>query len=478
MSEERVLSVVTSEDGPADTKPHEQVRLSPELSGPVKASRTPTRAAKLVSSRPVVFLVGVVLLVVGVLFFFNGQSGQTQAATPDLEAIEAEEERNAQLRKLREKALAANGRKALGLETARASVSPLPSGAEHLPPANQPTGLPIPTSAISSLPPPSRTFDGPFPQRAPAPSPEEEARRRSLEEAMKAPSRVDVAVQDLSGGAASRSRARSSGSLRTRRTPSESPSRLATSQGGRQLPPGLVAQLVEGGGQSDSKDQSVGGYGQFQSEGGRDWTNRSQLRPPPTAYTLATTAVIPATLIQGINSEVPGPMTAQVSRDVFDTATQRHLLIPQGARLFGKYASQTISGQSRVLVGWQRIVFPNGCTYDIGAMPGTDQAGYAGFKDLRKTGRLQAFGEAILLSGILAGIGLATSRGQQSLLTSPSAGDVLAAQIGQTLGSQAREILGQASSRTPKLQIRPGYNLNVAVVKDLVFDEAYDSEGC
>jgi type IV secretion system protein TrbI len=67
-------------------------------------------------------------------------------------------------------------------------------------------------------------------------------------------------------------------------------------------------------------------------------------------YELKRGSVIPSTLITGINSDLPGRITAQVRPNVYDSATGHYLLIPQGTKLFGRYDSKVSFGQSRVLV--------------------------------------------------------------------------------------------------------------------------------
>ncbi len=91
---------------------------------------------------------------------------------------------------------------------------------------------------------------------------------------------------------------------------------------------------------------------------------------------------------------------AQVAQNVYDTPTGKHLFIPQGSRLVGSYSSDVAYGQARVLVAWQRIVFPDGKAMDIGAMPGADSAGYAGFNDQVNNHYVRLFGSAFLMSGV------------------------------------------------------------------------------
>ena len=105
------------------------------------------------------------------------------------------------------------------------------------------------------------------------------------------------------------------------------------------------------------------------------------LHPPASPYTVMAGSLIPAVLVGGINSDLPGPVLAQVSENVFDSATGRSLLIPQGSRLIGAYQSAGAFGQQRVQIGWRRLIFPNTASMDLPQMPGTDEAGYAGFTD-------------------------------------------------------------------------------------------------
>ncbi|MDO5484034.1 MAG: TrbI/VirB10 family protein, partial [Desulfovibrionaceae bacterium] len=98
-------------------------------------------------------------------------------------------------------------------------------------------------------------------------------------------------------------------------------------------------------------------------------------------YELKTGAVIPGVMVTGINSDLPGSIIAQVSQNVFDTATGQYLLIPRGARLYGIYDSRVVYGQKRVLVAWNRLIFPDGSAVTLGAMPGADMSGFAGYAD-------------------------------------------------------------------------------------------------
>ncbi len=215
----------------------------------------------------------------------------------------------------------------------------------------------------------------------------------------------------------------------------------------------------------------------FDNREGQDrWKLDSRPTPPRSAYTLLTTSVIPATLITGINSSLPGKIFGQVNQDVFDTATGKYLLIPQGTKLEGEYSSEVAYGQASVLVAWQRLVFPDGKTMDIGAMPGSTGAGYAGFNDQVNNHYARLFGTALLMSAISAGVALSQSRNQiAGTFGAPTTSSVLSATLGQQLGRVITQMISKNLNISPTLEIRPGYRFNVTVTKDMVLSRPYQA---
>ena len=211
-------------------------------------------------------------------------------------------------------------------------------------------------------------------------------------------------------------------------------------------------------------------------EGGDRWKLDSRPTPPRSPFTVLTTSVIPATLITGINSSLPGKIFGQVSQDVFDTATGKYLLIPQGTKLEGEYSSEVAYGQASVLVAWQRLVFPDGKTMDIGAMPGSNSAGYAGFTDQVNNHYARLFGSAILMSAISAGVALSQSTNQVAgTFGAPTTSSVLSATLGQQLGRVITQMISKNLNIAPTLEIRPGYRFNVTVTKDMVLARPYQA---
>jgi type IV secretory pathway VirB10-like protein len=208
------------------------------------------------------------------------------------------------------------------------------------------------------------------------------------------------------------------------------------------------------------------------------------LHPPASAFSVMAGSVIPAVLVSGINSDLPGPILAQVSQNVFDSATGKYLLVPQGSRLIGIYQNASTYGQQRVEIAWQRLIFPNTSSMDLPQMPGADQGGYSGFTDEVNNHYLRTFGTAAVMSLISAGqmVGqMATfggggtygpygySQPNQWAMASQTAGSAASGQF----GSVGQQMIGQGMNRPPTIEIRPGYQFNVMVTEDLVFPAAY-----
>ncbi|HAU0227403.1 TPA: TrbI/VirB10 family protein [Legionella pneumophila] len=205
------------------------------------------------------------------------------------------------------------------------------------------------------------------------------------------------------------------------------------------------------------------------------WHLNSRLESPNSRYELRAGGVIPGVMVSGISSELPGQIIGQVSQNVYDTATGRHLLIPQGTKLIGIYSNEVGFGQNSVLVAWQRLVYPDGKSLDIGSMPGADSAGMAGFRDQVDHHYARIYGSALLMSAIVGGITYSQSLNQNSQVgyNQPTAGNVLSQALGQQLGEVTSQLVSKNLNVSPTVNVRPGYRFNVIVVKDLTFKKPY-----
>ncbi len=194
--------------------------------------------------------------------------------------------------------------------------------------------------------------------------------------------------------------------------------------------------------------------------------------PQQSRYELKRGSVIPATLITGISSDLPGRITAQVSQSVYDSATGHFMLVPQGTKLFGRYDSKVSFGQSRALVVWTDIIFPNGSTLQIGGMAGTDSEGYGGFSDKVDNHYLRTFGSAALVALIGAGIDMSMPE-SSTLATQDSASDAARRNFAESFGQVAEQTISKNLNVQPTIEIRPGYRFNVLVDQDIIFPGNY-----
>lgn len=193
--------------------------------------------------------------------------------------------------------------------------------------------------------------------------------------------------------------------------------------------------------------------------------NPSSLQLPGSPYQVMAGTIIPAALLTGINSDLPGQVIANVSEAVYDTATGRHLLIPQGSRLIGRYDSQVAFGQRRVLLVWTRLILPDTSSVALNRLPGIDPAGYAGLEDGVDWhwDRILAGAALSTLLGIGAELAAPESRadGSRGVIASRESAEETVNQVGQ-------EITKRNMSIQPTLTIRPGFPMRVMVNKDLV----------
>lgn len=199
--------------------------------------------------------------------------------------------------------------------------------------------------------------------------------------------------------------------------------------------------------------------------------NPHALTPATSPYTLHAGSIIAASLITGLNSDLPGLVTAQVTENAYDTVTGRILLVPQGSRLIGSYDSVVAFGQSRALVVWQRIILPDGSSIRIDNVPTTDMAGYAGLSDRidRHTWQLL---KGVALSTLL-GVGTEQSFGS-------SESDLVRAirESAQQSGARAGDqLVTRNLSVQPTLRVRPGWPLRVVVHKDVVVGRPWRGAG-
>lgn len=185
---------------------------------------------------------------------------------------------------------------------------------------------------------------------------------------------------------------------------------------------------------------------------------------PASPYVLQAGAVIPASLLTGLRSDLPGQVTAQVTENVFDSPTGKYLLIPQGARLVGQYDAQIAFGQSRALLVWNRLIMPNGRSIVLERQPGADPEGYAGLEDEVDNHWGMLFKAAILSTLLSVGSEAGTSSNENSLVQAIRQGG------SQSFNQVGQQVVGRSLNIQPTINIRPGFPVRVLVTHDLVLE--------
>ncbi len=196
---------------------------------------------------------------------------------------------------------------------------------------------------------------------------------------------------------------------------------------------------------------------------------------PPDTYAqraLFPGAVIAASLVTELNSEMPGPVIAQITQAVYDSATGRILLIPQGARLIGDYKSSTRYGQSRLAILWSRIIMPNGdeIALDEAALDPSGAAGVAGKVDNHWW---DVFGAAAL--GTMINIGVASTEDPQ--LTYGGVGVFARDPIEQAINDGVQRTASIVTNRVvdrsltiaPTIKVESGKRITVIVARRAQF---------
>ena len=196
----------------------------------------------------------------------------------------------------------------------------------------------------------------------------------------------------------------------------------------------------------------------------RSTTSPDRIQGPDSPYVLQAGAVIAASLITGLRSDLPGEITAQVTEDVYDSPSGRTLLVPQGARLVGQYDAQVAFGQSRALLVWTRLIMPNGRSIVLERQPGADSQGYAGLADRVDNHWGQLFDAAILSTLLSVGSEAGTSDSENNLAQAIRQG------ASQSFSQIGEQVVGRSLNVQPTITIRPGFPVRVMVTHDLVLE--------
>ncbi|MGN0916088.1 MAG: TrbI/VirB10 family protein [Succinivibrio sp.] len=208
----------------------------------------------------------------------------------------------------------------------------------------------------------------------------------------------------------------------------------------------------------------TGNLSDYRSLENRDFILDEEVIAPKTPYALMQGSSIPAILITGINSELPGQVTAQVTRDIRDSISSKYLLIPHGTKIVGQYASNASFGANRVFLGFNRLIFPNGSSLYLGAMPGQSYDGYSGLDADVDNHYFKNLIGALLFSSIKAS---GSSRDDSSDYANTMRGD---------LSDTASTMAQNSINLSPILKVSPGFSFSIAVTKDIFFKSPYGAD--
>ena len=196
----------------------------------------------------------------------------------------------------------------------------------------------------------------------------------------------------------------------------------------------------------------------------RRTTSPDRVTPPASPFVLQAGSIISAALITGIRSDLPGQISAQVTENVYDSPTGKFLLIPQGTRIIGQYDNNVQFGQRRVLLVWNRLIFPNGRSIVLERQPGADTEGYAGLEDGVDYHWLELFKAAALSTLLSVGAEAGTSNNENGLIQALRSG------ASNSISQTGQMIVQRQLNIAPTLTIRPGFPVRVVVTRDLVFE--------
>lgn len=206
----------------------------------------------------------------------------------------------------------------------------------------------------------------------------------------------------------------------------------------------------------------------LETKGSSDEILGSLRRRPHSEFALMAGTIIPGVLLSGLNSDLPGQILGQVSQNVFDTATGRYLLVPQGTKVIGRYDSRISYGQERLLIVWNRLVFPDATSISLDTMPGVDLTGQAGLFDQVNNHYVRLFTGVVLSSLLGAGAQVANGPTYQSI--DPAYGQLALQGFAKNANEVGQEITRRNLNVQPTLEIRPGFRFNIFVNRDMALE--------
>ena len=237
------------------------------------------------------------------------------------------------------------------------------------------------------------------------------------------------------------------------------PPYLASAPAPASAPPGAPSD------DDPNKQQRKNDFLEGRGAGASPETLGAGIQHPRSPYELQAGSIIPAVLLTAINSDLPGPVIAQVRENVYDSVSGNTLLVPQGARMLANYDSMVVWGQQRVLVCWQRLLFPNGDSVSLHCMPAADLEGAAGLTD-----QVDEHWWRLLAGAGISSLLAATAQGVAGNQAgyAPTVPQLWANNGAQSVNQTGQQIVRRDMMVAPTITVRPGFSVNLIVNKDMI----------
>jgi len=188
----------------------------------------------------------------------------------------------------------------------------------------------------------------------------------------------------------------------------------------------------------------------------------SGIVPALSPYVVNAGDFIPAVVVTGMNSDLAAKtVVAQVSENIYDTINHKYLLIPQGTRILGKYDSNVTWGQERLLVVWQRLIFPDGRSLDLDNMQGVDLTGQAGITG-KVNNHFATLLKGVLLSSAMGAAGAVVTDNDDNWRNAAASG------AGEQIITIGDKFASKALDRQPTITIKAGDRFNIMVHADMI----------
>ena len=202
--------------------------------------------------------------------------------------------------------------------------------------------------------------------------------------------------------------------------------------------------------------------------GANDSSDDLTIKPLKSPYVVKASTFIPAIMVTGVNSDVPGAIIARVRQNVYNSSTHTYLMIPKNSLLMGSYSTNVQYGQERVIAAWNKLIYPDGTEIRLEGQPGADVAGFGGMYDQINRHYWSLFGTTFVLSVITAGMEYNQQQYSSNFNGGQSFGNSLSNSTGQMFGNAATQVLQKGINVAPTLTIRNGYKFNILLTQDVV----------